>query len=205
MAAAAASSLRLRARQSRSPRAASRSSAAWLDNRSSCSTTRRPVRVSSARPNASTRAVWCVGTPSRRRGHPTTTAARPSSSRRKCVDDLGEHPQGFGFGRRALEQAPGRSERAGGVTQRQPDAARAVVDAQNPHSASIRCAGVSRLGLAGARCWPPRPAAPASAPTRQLVLLAVDGLDPEILSHLIADGRVAAPGRVGPRIAASCA
>ncbi len=49
--------------------------------------------------------------------------------------------------------------------------------------------GVSRLGLlalllAAAACGP------ASAPTRQLVLLAVEGLDPEILSHLIADGRL---------------
>ena len=39
-----------------------------------------------------------------------------------------------------LDQAPGRGEGAGRVAERQADAPRAIVDAEDPHDRSIRCA-----------------------------------------------------------------
>ena len=54
--------------------------------------------------------------------------------RRDFRDD---HAEGFGVGRRTLQQAPRRGQRRGGVAERQADATRAVVDAQDTHAASI--------------------------------------------------------------------
>ena len=133
MAAAAASSLALRLRQSDS-RTDNRDSASRLDRRSSCSTTGMAIlRFDRARKGLDVFRLI---------GRRSVEAARPADhdSFETIIvvgergDFLDHEAKGFGFRRRTLHEPPRRCQGRGGITQRETNAPGPIVDAQHTHT-----------------------------------------------------------------------